>query len=302
MLHPKLDKLEQSFQKSFLTQIFDPLLEKKQISCWVKRDDQIDPIISGNKWRKLKYSLDHALKMNYHTVVSMGGAYSNHLHALAYTCKQLNIKSIGFIRGEQPKSMNSTLKDLQHWGMKLHFISRAQYRELRNCNHQDKILALKSGEFWLAEGGASELALKGVAELTTEYHQQFNTVCVPCGTGTTLAGIIAASDPTTQIYGFSALKGAGFLRDDVKKLLSKQRVNNTHWDIQLAYHFGGFAKHDQNLLTFMNHFEDQHNIKLEPIYTAKMFYGLFDLIQQDHFKPGIKIMALHTGGLQGNRN
>ncbi|KAF3982081.1 MAG: 1-aminocyclopropane-1-carboxylate deaminase/D-cysteine desulfhydrase [Methylococcales symbiont of Hymedesmia sp. n. MRB-2018] len=301
MLHAKLTDLEGSFQSSTLTQIFSPLLEQKKIECWVKRDDLMHPIISGNKWRKLKYCLDHALKLNSHTIISMGGAYSNHLHALAYTCKQLGLNSRGIIRGEEAKQKSPTLLDLQKWGMDLRYVPREAYRVLRQLKEYDALPGNKTGEYWLPEGGATALALKGVADIVTELETEFDVICVPCGSGTTLAGIIASCSENTKVMGFSALKGAGFLSKDIEQLLKKNHSNKIHWLIQLDYHFGGFAKCNNELLLFINDFKTCHNIVLEPVYTAKMFYGLFDLIQQDHFKAGQKILTIHTGGLQGNR-
>ena len=149
MLHPKLRSLERLFSASPVQQIVTPLIEKKGIEVWVKRDDLIHPIISGNKWRKLKYILHHALMIDSHTIISMGGAYSNHLHALAYVGKQLQVKTIGYIRGEKPRIMNATLQDLQAWGMELRFISRADYRELRQYKNVDALPDIKDGEYWL---------------------------------------------------------------------------------------------------------------------------------------------------------
>jgi len=296
-VHPRLIKLEKSFSHSTLTQIFDPVLEQKQIELWVKRDDLIHPVISGNKWRKLKYILDHALMQNSHTIISMGGAYSNHLHALAYVGKQLNLKTVGYIRGEQPKTYSPTLLDLQRWGMELRFVSRTDYRELRNYKQHNKLPGILKDEYWLPEGGATELALEGVAEIIAEINKDFDVLCVPCGTGTTLAGLIEASAENCEIYGFSALKGGEFLTQDVGNLLTRKRFN---WTVLLDYHFGGFAKYNNDLLLFIEKFLTQHAIELEQVYTGKMFYGLFDLIQQDHFEPGQKIVAIHTGGLQGS--
>jgi 1-aminocyclopropane-1-carboxylate deaminase len=190
MLHPKLIKLEKNFQPSQLTQLKASLLEQKQIELWIKRDDLIHPVISGNKWRKLKYILDYALNKRMHTIISMGGAYSNHLHVLAFAGKQLQLKTIGFIRGERPEVFSSTLKDVQNWGMELRFVSRDEYRELRKYKKQDDFPGLCKGEYWLPEGGSTELALKGVGELVFEIEMKFDVICVPCGTGTTIAGLI----------------------------------------------------------------------------------------------------------------
>ncbi len=300
-VHLKLIELEKQFNQSTLTQVFTPLLTQKEIELWIKRDDLIHPIISGNKWRKLKYILDHALTLNVHTIVSMGGAYSNHCHALAFAGKQLNLKTKAFIRGERPKNLNPTLQDILDWGMELIFISRSEYRQLRNFKKHDDLPMLKKGEYWLPEGGATELALHGVGEIISEIELGYDFICVPCGTGTTLAGLLNSVSNNCQVIGFSALKGACFLVDDIERILEKNKSKRLTWSIQLDYHFGGFAKYNNELLLFIEDFIKRHNIEIEPIYTGKMFYGLFDLIRQDYFNPGQKIVAIHTGGLQGNR-
>jgi len=240
------------------------------------------------------------LKINADTIISMGGAYSNHLHALAFSGKQLNLKTVGYIRGEPPKKLSPTLKDLTRWGMELRFVSRAEYRELRQFKYYNDLPHIEKGQYWLPEGGATELALQGVAELVSEIDIPFDILCVPCGTGTTLAGLIQATTNNYKVQGFAALKGAGFLFEEVKTLLNNPAL--THWNIQLDYHFGGFAKTNEALLLFMANFYRQQHIALDPVYTGKMFYGLFDLIKQDYFKPQQKIVAIHTGGLQGKRS
>ncbi len=298
MLHPKLRSLESSLSCSLLQQIDTPLLENKDIELWIKRDDLIHPVISGNKWRKLKYILHHALNIDSHTIISMGGAYSNHLHALAYIGKQLQFKTIAYIRGEKPQVMNPTLQDLQTWGMELKFVSRTEYRKLRQYKNADALPSIKPGEYWLPEGGSTELALQGVGEIMREIDMDFDVLCVPCGTGATLAGLIGSMPERHQLYGFSALKGGEFLIRDVEQLLNTDKTN---WTVQLDYHFGGFAKSNDELLLFIEDFVEQQGIHLEPVYTGKMFYGLFDLIKKDFFYPGQKIIAIHTGGLQGNR-
>jgi 1-aminocyclopropane-1-carboxylate deaminase len=294
-------ELERGFQPSVLTPLVHPLFTQKKIECWLKRDDLIHPIISGNKWRKLKYILNDILSQSYHTVISMGGAYSNHLHALAFVGKKLNLKTKGFIRGERPDSLNPTLKDIIDWGMELTFVSRSEYRQLRELKQCDALPNLQHGEYWLPEGGSTAFALQGVGELFSEMTMDFDCLCVPCGTGTTLAGLAAYTSPSVHIMGFSALKGADFLVDDVNLLLSNRGVNYSSWSIQLDYHFGGFAKMSNELLLFMQDFKKQQHIELDPVYTGKMLFGLFDLIRQDYFKQGQRIVAIHTGGLQGNR-
>jgi 1-aminocyclopropane-1-carboxylate deaminase len=228
----------------------------------------------------------------------MGGAYSNHLHALAYVGKVLGLKTIGLVRGEQADLLTPTLQDMKSWGMELEFVSRSDYRLLRRYKHWHDLPGLKPRQYWLPEGGAQVLALTGVAELVADIAMPYDTLCVPCGTGTTLAGIIGAVPEPASVLGFAALKNAGFLTEEVTALLSQPRNN---WRINLEYHFGGFAKINAELCEFIEDFELKTTIPLDPVYTGKMMYALYDLIKKDYFKPGQRIIALHTGGLQGKR-
>ena len=297
-MHPELIKLEETFKPSLLTKIDVPLCAHKAIELWLKRDDQLHPVISGNKWRKLKFSLDHALYSGTDTIISMGGMYSNHLHALAYACKALGLKAIAYIRGEAPALLTPTLVDLTAWGMELRFISRTEYRQLRHYKGCLDLPGLKPQQYWLPEGGAQALALNGVAELVAEIDVAYDYLCVPCGTGATLAGLIAATPNHVSLLGFAALKNAGFLNTDVSSLLAQDKSN---WQINLDYHFGGFASTTPELLSFISAFETQTGIPLEPVYTGKMMYALYDLISKAYFSAGQRIIAVHTGGLQGDR-
>lgn len=297
-MHPELIRLEKTFKPSILTKIDDPLLTQYQIELWMKRDDLLHPVISGNKWRKLKFILDHALSLDADTIISMGGAYSNHLHALAHIGKVLGLKTIGFVRGEQPETLTPTLLDMKAWGMELKFVSRSEYRVLRQYKNRHDLPGLKPRQYWLTEGGAQILALKGVAELVAETRISYDTLCVPCGTGTTLAGIINAVPEQASVLGFAALKNADFLTAEVEAMLSQSRNN---WHINLDYHFGGFAKTNAGLNAFIEDFELKTAIPLEPIYTGKMMYAVYDLIKKHYFQPGQRIITVHTGGLQGKR-
>ncbi len=299
-MHPRLIALQNSFLPSPLTKVQDPWLNDQGIELWLKRDDLIHPIISGNKWRKLKYCIDEALTLNADTLVSMGGAYSNHLHALAYAGKQLGLKTKGFIRGEQVTPTNPTVLDLLDWGMALEYVSRSDYRELRTIKDGQLFPSLAPSSYWIPEGGASHFALQGVAELVSEISINFDVFCVPCGTGTTLAGLLMRDIQPTRILGFAALKNAAFLIKEVKQLLP-QPTNNT-WSINLEYHCGGFAKVTPELRQFIQAFGQTTGILLDPVYTGKMLYGIYDLIKQGHFTAGQKLLALHTGGLQGRRS
>lgn len=297
-MHPELIKLEKTFKSSILTKIDDPLFDRYEVELWIKRDDLLHRVISGNKWRKLKYSLDHALSSGADTLISMGGTYSNHLHALSYVGKTLGLKTIGLIRGEQPKTLTPTLCDMRNWGMELKFISRSDYRLLRQYKGCHDLPDLEPQEYWLPEGGAQTLALKGVAELVGEIDVAYNILCASCGTGATLAGIIDAVPEHVYVIGYAALKNAGFLLNDVESLLPRPCTN---WQINHNYHFGGFAKTSTELLAFIADFEFKTGILLEPVYTGKMMYALYDLITKHSFKPGQRIIAVHTGGLQGKR-
>ncbi|RLA26125.1 MAG: 1-aminocyclopropane-1-carboxylate deaminase/D-cysteine desulfhydrase [Gammaproteobacteria bacterium] len=301
MLNKQLFALEGKLGTSVLDKIEEPFIREHGIELWLKRDDLLHPVISGNKWRKLKYILDHALSFNARKIISMGGAYSNHLHALAYIGHALGIKTHGIIRGERPEVLNPTLSDLLAWGMTIDFVTRSEYRQLRAYKNHDSLPGLQAGEYWLVEGGATVQALQGVAELVDELAMDYDVVCAPCGTATTLAGIINAVSEAKQVIGFAALKGASFLAADVQQMLNNKHGHNNRWYIELGYHFGGFAKVSPALLGFINDFEQVHRIKLEPVYTGKMLYGIYALIKQGYFKSGQKIIAVHTGGLQGNR-
>lgn len=285
-----------------ITQLHDALLENKGIQLFVKRDDLIHEHLQGNKWRKLKYNLIRAREANHHTLLTFGGAYSNHIHATAAAGHYFGFKTIGIIRGEAYADLNPTLQDATNWGMQLHYASRIDYR---NKTSEDFINLLKEqfGKFYLIpEGGNNALANKGCREIISELNQHYDAICVDCGTGATMAGIISALDNQTTVLGFAVLKDAAFLNSDIEKILqqhSQQSFNN--WQLNTDYHFGGYAKVTEELIAFMQQFELRHQITLEPVYSAKMFYGLFELIKNDYFAPGSKILALHSGGLQGRR-
>jgi len=281
-------------------QLSSRLLEEKQIKLFVKRDDLIHPHLSGNKWRKLKYNLLEARKKNKNTLLTFGGAYSNHIHATAAAGKLFGFNTIGIIRGELHEPLNPTLSFAKEQGMHIEYMDRQTYRTKNNPELLN-ILKEKFGDFYsIPEGGSNQLALPGVAEVIAELNGQLVTkydyVCTACGSGGTLAGLISAA-AQQKMLGFAVLKGADFLNEDVKNLLPPESNNN--WQIMLDYHFGGYAKKSQELMLFCQEFEDVFEIPVEPIYTGKMFYGLCDLVKKDYFPKGSTIAAIHTGGLQG---
>ena len=276
--------------------ISHPLLEEKGISLYVKREDRIHPLISGNKFRKLKYNVEEAKRTNLSTLLTFGGAYSNHIIATACAAKENSLQSIGVIRGEELAFLwqeNPTLTKAAALGMQLKFIARSEYREKHSSTFNDR-LKEKFGEFYLLpEGGTNDLAVKGCTEILTENDLGFDVVCSSVGTGGTIAGIINASAAQQQIIGFPALKG-DFLKEDIRKFAFK-----SNWSLQNDYHFGGYAKVTALLIKFMNDFRSRTQIPLDPVYTAKMMYGIFDMVKKGLFKPHTKILAIHTGGLQG---
>ena len=296
-MRPDLSYLKSIFHPTPLTRVVDTGLPSA-IELWIKRDDILHPIISGNKWRKLKYILEDALSAESQTLISMGGTYSNHLHALAYVGMQLGLQTIGYVRGERAEPLTPTLQDCQNWGMELRFVSRSDYRLLRHYREPYDFPDIKPGQYWLPEGGAQPLALNGVAELVEEIDIPFDVLCLPCGTGATLAGCIYALDVEKTAIGFAAIKNADFLTEEVESLLPGAYSN---WWINQQYHCGGFAKTMPELLEFIRTFELMQQIPLEPVYTGKMLYGLYDMIAKGCFEPGRRIVAVHTGGLQGRR-
>lgn len=300
-LHPRLQALQRQFAVSTLTTLDDLLFSRHGLQVVIKRDDLLHPVISGNKWRKLKYILDHALSLDVDCIVSMGGAYSNHLHALAFAGKALGLKTKAFVRGECPAILNPTLLDLQRWGMALEFVSRSAYRELRDFRAHDSLPGLQAGDYWLPEGGATELALRGVGEIIDEIDGGIDVLMTACGTGTTLAGLIAAAPGSAKILGVAALKGGAYLNDEVGKLLPAACRQSENWTLLSDYHHGGFAKTTPPLLDFISMFHRRHGIALEPVYTGKLVFALYDLVEQGYFAPGQRIVVLHTGGLQGVR-
>ncbi len=298
-----LNNLAINVSAACVERVNHPLPEKFGVSLFIKRDDLLHPIISGNKWRKLKYLLIDALDKNYTHMISMGGAWSNHLHALAWAGQQCGFKTTGIIRGDAPAEESDTLRDMRAWGMNLEFVSRAEFRQLRAHQAPDSAPAQVRQAYWIPEGGATPLALAGIAEIFTELDQPYDLISTACGTGTTLAGLISALPAGMRAVGFPAIKGGDYLATEIQQLLAieESRPVTRDWSLQCDYHFGGFARHSPELLDFISAFEQHTDIPLEPVYTGKMFYGLFDLIQRGEFAPGTRILALHTGGLQGKR-
>lgn len=271
-------------------------LENKNVTLFMKREDLIHPYVSGNKFRKLKYNLAQAKKQNSATLLTFGGAFSNHILAVAAAGKEYDFKTIGIIRGEELLSKiedNPTLKKAQDFGMIFEFVTRELYREKSSLAFIQQVKD-KFGDFYLIpEGGTNDLAVKGCEEILTDEDNGFDYICCAIGTGGTISGIINCSKNSQQVLGFPSLKGE-FLKEDIRKF-----VTNSNWDLITDYHFGGYAKVSEELVLFINKFYHEHEIALDPIYTGKMMYGVLDLIDKNYFPINSKILVIHTGGLQG---
>jgi 1-aminocyclopropane-1-carboxylate deaminase len=268
----------------------------KDVELFMKREDEIHPFVSGNKYRKLKYNLIEAENKGHKTLLTFGGAFSNHIAAVASAGKGLGFRTIGVVRGEELESeisKNATLSFAQQNGMQFKFVSRTAYR---NKTSEDFLNVLKNefGDFYLVpEGGTNALAIKGCEEILKSEDTCFDYICCAIGTGGTISGIINCSKPSQQVLGFPALKG-NFLKQDISKFATQ-----SNWELICDYHFGGYAKINEELVTFMNQFKLEHGIPLDPVYTGKMMFGVFDMILKNYFPKGSKILVIHTGGLQG---
>jgi 1-aminocyclopropane-1-carboxylate deaminase len=275
-------------------QITDPLFETKDIEVFIKRDDMIHPLISGNKWRKLKYLLQKAQAEGKTHLITFGGAYSNHLLATAAAAAKFGFRSTGFVRGEEVQ--NDTLFMCRLHGMQLIFADRDSYRDKPSLF--EKYFGADADAFFIDEGGASPEAAKGCSELVNELTETYNHIFCACGTGTTAAGIINGirqHQLNTRFNAIPVFKNGGFIKNEIDKYLTAPSDYGLHQD----YHFGGYAKTTPELIDFIKQFVAKTGILIEPVYTAKMLYALYDLAAKDYFKPGDKVLAIHTGGIWG---
>ena len=268
----------------------------KGITLEIKREDLLHPFVSGNKFRKLKYNVLQAKAENQSVLLTFGGAFSNHIAAVAYAGKEQGFETIGVIRGDELRdkiSENPTLSFAQECGMRFEFVTREAYRHKTETAFIEQ-LQVKFGSFYLVpEGGTNDLAVKGCEEILTEFDAYFDFVCSAVGTGGTISGLINSALPHQKVLGFPALKG-DFLQNEIHKF-----VNNKNWELITDYHFGGYGKVTTEFIEWMNWFYAQTGIPLDPIYTGKMVFGVMDLIQRNYFPPKSKILMIHTGGLQG---
>jgi 1-aminocyclopropane-1-carboxylate deaminase len=275
-------------------QIHDPLFDEKGLEVFIKRDDLIHPLISGNKWRKLKYVLNQAQAENKTHLVTFGGAYSNHLLATAAAAAQFGFSSTGFVRGDEVD--NDTLFLCRLHGMNLLFTDRDSYRDKQTLF--DKHFKSDTDAFFIDEGGASAFGAKGCSELVVELTETYDHIFCACGTGTTAAGIVNGINTLqldAQFHGVPVFKNGEFLRADIDRFLTAPAQYHLHTE----YHFGGYAKTSDELIQFIKRFVASTGMLIDPVYTGKMLYAIYDLAYKNYFAKGSKILAIHTGGTWG---
>ncbi len=282
------------------TPLKHPLLDQLKVELEVLRLDQVHPIVSGNKFFKLKYNLEEALKQNHRKVLTFGGAYSNHIYATAAAAKLLGLQSIGIIRGEVADKNNPTLRSAKDAGMILKGISRELYRGKTHSEFIDQ-LRQNWGDFYLIpEGGTNALAIQGTTEILSYATAHFSHLATPIGTGGTFAGLANSIFPQQELLGISSLKGEG-IQEEMKQLLQTHGIQpKGSISIWTQYHHGGYAKWSSELIEFIHWFWESFGIPLDPIYTGKMAFACWDLLQKKYFNPGSRVLLIHTGGLQGN--
>lgn len=275
-------------------QLDDPLADRCGVKLLVKRDDLIHPLVTGNKWRKLKYNLLEASRLGLRRLLTFGGAYSNHIRAVAAAGHLAGFETVGVIRGEEHVPLNPVLSSACGFGMKLEYICRSSYRQKHSPVVLEPLVQRYAPCYLVPEGGTNALAVKGVRELIAELDFDFDYICCACGTGGTLAGIVDGLAGRRRALGVAVLKGGAFLKNSVDDLLKPAKYDN--YSLLLNYHFGGYAKQTRELLAFMDEFSSRHQIPLDPVYTGKLFYAVRDLLNRGYFERGSTVVVLHTGG------
>ncbi len=279
-----------------------PEFEEKALALYVKRDDLLffpqAPEFCGNKIRKLKYNLLAARETGKDTLLTFGGAFSNHIAAVAAAGQLFGFKTIGIIRGEYTEPLNPTLLLAGQRGMTLHYLDRQNYRRRNDPGFQSEISDRFGQPYFLPEGGTNDLAVQGAAELPEEVERQLGFTpthwCLAAGTGGTMAGIVKGLGARSQVIGVAAVKDPG-ITDTVWSFVSEKEIQS-NWRVNYDYTFGGYAKTQPELQAFMEWFEAAYAIQLEPIYTGKAFYAVFDLMKKGYFSAGSRIVMVHTGG------
>lgn len=286
---------------SALQAMTHPLFTKHKLTVHIKRDDLIHNIISGNKWRKLKYNLEYAKSIGAKGVITFGGCFSNHIHACAFACLKQKLPVIGIIRGEENNQNNYTLAWAKYWKMQLTFVDRKTYRMRDNDVYLKQLQRQYPDYFIIPEGGSNSLALRGVSEIIDELNEQceFDTLITPVGSGGTLAGLVVGDNDKHNLLGIAVLKQQSYLEQEVQSLLNNQYKGKNNWRIAHQFHRGGYAKFSQSDANNIRTFSNIVGIDFEPVYSGKMILALLDLIESGYFPEHYRIVLLHTGGLQG---
>ncbi len=279
-----------------VTEVFDDRIAATGVRLKVKREDLIHPEIPGNKWRKLKYNLAEAVARGHDTLLTFGGAYSNHVRATAAAGHYWGLHTIGVIRGEEHLPLNPSLAYARRRGMRLSYLDRTTYRDKEDPRVVERLRETWGRFYLVPEGGSNELAVRGCAEMAAELEPGTDVICCPVGTGGTLAGIAAGLSPGQRAIGFSVLKGGQFLTDRVSQLQERTiGVNSGNWHVEHDFHFGGYARKTAALVEFADDFEARHAVVLDHVYTAKMMYGVVTLIRAGAFVPGTTVVSVITG-------
>lgn len=282
--------------KAEIQEIDISTITSQNIKLSILREDLNHSEISGNKFRKLKYNLIEADKLGYQKILTFGGAFSNHIAATAAAGKLHGFETIGIVRGEELAAKideNATLRFARDCGMKFHFISREEYRKKDDLIFLENLKNQFPETYIIPEGGTNNLAIKGCKEILHENCSTYNYIATAIGTGGTITGLIESCKTNQTILGFPSLKG-DFITNDIKSLTEKE-----NFTIFNTFHFGGYGKVNEELITFVNDFKRINQIQLDPIYTGKMAFGLFQLIKNNYFEDNSSILMVHTGGLQG---
>jgi D-cysteine desulfhydrase len=287
--------------KAIVQPLCGDLLKDKKVTMDVLRLDRIHPVISGNKWFKLKYHLQEALRQNKKGVLTFGGAWSNHLVATALACQQTGLASIGIIRGEEPVVLSDTLQEVQRYNMQLQFISRAAYSQEADIV---PALQIEYPDYYIVpQGGQSHLGVQGATEiLQLTQIESYSHISCATGTGTMLAGLTHAALPHQQVIGICSLKLPSGENNSLNTFVKPYAANLRNYTIFYDYHFGGYARKTGELIHFMNTIYLQHDLPTDFVYTGKLLFGMMHLVQTDYFQPGSRILVVHSGGLQGNRS
>ncbi|VAX19086.1 pyridoxal phosphate-dependent deaminase, putative [hydrothermal vent metagenome] len=296
-----IDFEKYSDEKSCVTTLVTLPGGNNGVNVLMKRTDLVHPVISGNKWYKMKYNIVEMQKQGIDTLLTFGGAYSNHIHAASHAGKLFGFKTIGLIRGEEHLPLNSTLQSAINNGMELHYVDRTTFRKRETEEFLNSLKEKFGNVYILPVGGTNTVALKGCAEIIDQIEIDYDYICSASGSGGTFAGLVAGLQGDKKAMAFPALKGGEFLEKVISDLVSNYTGKSfSNWQLNTNYHFGGFAKLSRELIEFTHEFNKLNGFELDYIYTNKMMYGIADLIRKGFLKSGETIVAIHSGGLQGN--